>query len=96
MLDTLQSLPNQETWPLLILLDLNMPKVSGYEVLRVLKSHDHLKEIPVIVLTNSTRPEDLEKCQQLGTNGFLSKPVDFDELIDPLAYWLSKATLPNG
>jgi len=84
--------------PGLILLDLNLPKVDGHEVLRSIKADPILRRIPVIVLTASTRDEDVVKSYDLGVNTFISKPVQFDEFITVVAtireYWLLIARLP--
>ena len=68
--------------PAAILLDLKLPKVNGLEVLGRIRADEKLKMIPVIVLTSSRQEEDLEKCYQLGVNGYVVKPVDFHEFIN--------------
>jgi CheY-like chemotaxis protein/DNA-binding XRE family transcriptional regulator len=72
--------------PDVILLDLNLPKVGGLEILRRLKADPRMRMIPVIVLTNSQMFSDIEECQRLGANSFIVKPVDFQSLsrITPL------------
>ena len=84
--------------PDLILLDLNLPKVSGFDVLDRIKTSDELSSIPVIVLTVSERQEDIARAYQLGANTYITKPVDFDEFthaIDTLwEYWMVIAKLP--
>jgi CheY-like chemotaxis protein len=84
--------------PGLILLDLNLPKVDGREVLSRIKSHPRLKRIPVIVLTTSTREEDIVRTYDLGVNTFISKPVRFEDFIKVVSaiqeYWIVIATLP--
>jgi two-component system, chemotaxis family, response regulator Rcp1 len=67
--------------PDLILLDLNMPKKNGQEVLADLKADDGLKNIPVVIITTSTRQEDIARVSQLQANHYLVKPVEFDQLI---------------
>ena len=69
---------NMENIPRIILLDLNMPKVGGIEVLRRLKADDKTNEIPVIVLTSSNEDPDIKTCYKLGVNSYVVKPVDFD------------------
>ncbi len=66
----------------LILLDLNMPKVSGKEVLEKIKDDPELTDIPVIVVTNSDYKKDMIECYRLGANGYMQKPADFKKLID--------------
>jgi two-component system response regulator len=84
--------------PGLILLDLNLPKVDGREVLARVKTHPQLKRIPVIVLTTSTREEDIVRTYDLGVNTFISKPVRFEDFIKVVSaiqeYWIGIATLP--
>jgi CheY-like chemotaxis protein len=84
--------------PGLILLDLNLPRVSGIEVLAKIKSDSALRRIPVIVLTTSTREEDIVRAYDLGVNTFISKPVRFEDFISVVTaiqeYWIVIATLP--
>jgi CheY-like chemotaxis protein len=84
--------------PGLILLDLNLPKVDGREVLEKIKADPKLKRIPVIVLTMSTREEDVMRTYDLGVNTFISKPVRFDDFMKVVMtikeYWILIATLP--
>jgi CheY-like chemotaxis protein len=84
--------------PDLILLDLNLPKVSGFDVLDRIKTSDELSSIPVIVLTVSERQEDIARAYQLGANTYITKPVDFEKFmhaIDTLwEYWMVIAKLP--
>jgi CheY-like chemotaxis protein len=84
--------------PGLILLDLNLPKVNGLDVLKRLKADPELKRVPVIVLTASTQEEDIVRSYDLGVNTFISKPVEFEEFIKVVTmieqYWIFIATLP--
>lgn len=84
--------------PGLILLDLNLPKVNGLDVLRELKADPKLRRVPVIVLTASTHEEDVVRSYDLGVNTFISKPVEFEEFIKVITmieqYWILIATLP--
>jgi CheY-like chemotaxis protein len=61
----------------LLLLDINMPRMDGIEVLKRMKEDDHLKEIPVMMLTTTDDPREVEKCYRLGCNVYITKPVDF-------------------
>jgi CheY-like chemotaxis protein len=74
-----------------ILLDLKLPKVDGLEVLRILKSDDRLKFIPVVVLTSSREESDLVESYRLGVNAYVVKPVNFSEFINAVkevgAFW---------
>ncbi|MBK8657686.1 MAG: response regulator [Bacteroidetes bacterium] len=66
----------------LVLLDLNMPKVSGKEVLEKIKSDPDLESTPVIVVTNSDYKKDMIECYRLRADGYLQKPADFKKLVD--------------
>jgi len=83
--------------PGLILLDLNMPKMDGREALRLLKSDQEFRRIPVIVLTTSKAEEDIFKAYDLGVNSFICKPVRFQELVEVTSeignYWLRTVAL---
>ena len=68
--------------PVLVLLDLKMPKVDGIEVLRQVKSDPQLKSIPVVVLTSSREEQDLVRTYDLGVNAYVVKPVDFHEFVE--------------
>ncbi len=85
--------------PDLILLDLNLPKLDGSEVLARIKGDDSLKTIPTIILTTSDAEADIIRSYQLQANSYLSKPVEldaFEELVKSINdYWLIKAKLPQ-
>jgi CheY-like chemotaxis protein len=68
--------------PVVILLDLKLPKVSGLELLRHLKAHPALRRIPVVVLTTSSEESDVRTAYQLGANSYIVKPVDFDKFVE--------------
>jgi two-component system response regulator len=84
--------------PDLIMLDLNLPRKDGREVLKELKDDPSLKIIPVIVLTTSRSDEDILRSYQLNANCYITKPVDFQHFIDVVKsienFWLSVVTLP--
>ncbi|MBI5206456.1 MAG: response regulator, partial [Candidatus Firestonebacteria bacterium] len=67
--------------PGLVLLDINMPKMNGIEVVKRIKEDESLRRIPVIMLTVSRREEDIIKSYNFGCNSFLQKPVDFDNFV---------------
>jgi CheY-like chemotaxis protein len=67
--------------PILVLLDLKMPKVNGLEVLKAIKADEYLKIIPVVVLSSSRETPDLVQCYQHGVNAYVVKPVDFAEFM---------------
>jgi hypothetical protein len=73
---------NGQPLPIVILLDLNMPKVSGLEVLKVIKSHPDFKMIPVVILTTSSESSDIKTAYQLGANSYIVKPVNFEKFIE--------------
>ena len=83
---------NPLTWPKIILLDIKLPKVNGFEVLQRLKSNNTTKKIPVIIFTSSNERQDLELAYQLGANSYLVKPDKYQklkELVQYLGkYWL--------
>ncbi|MCA1906894.1 MAG: response regulator [Magnetospirillum sp.] len=85
--------------PHLILLDLNMPRMGGREVLEVLRTDPQLHKIPVVVLTTSDVEADIEASYQLGANSFITKPVDIDQFIESVKamgdYWFSVVRLPG-
>ncbi len=68
--------------PIVILLDLKLPKVSGQEVLNDVKGNDQLKTIPIVVLTSSKEESDLINSYQKGVNAYVVKPVDFHDFVD--------------
>lgn len=78
--------------PKVILLDLKLPKVDGLEVLKTIKSHEHTKTIPVVILTSSHEEQDLVKSYQLGVNSYMVKPIDFTQFTQAVReigfYWL--------
>jgi len=87
------------TTPDLILLDLNLPKRDGREVLEEIKTDDHLKRIPVVVLTTSNAEQDILKTYTLHANCYINKPVDFEKFFDVIQkiedFWLATAILPT-
>jgi CheY-like chemotaxis protein len=86
--------------PGLILLDLNMPRMDGHEVLRALRADPALRRIPVIVLTTSSAEEDVLRSYELGANCFITKPGTFDRLVEVVRildqHWLQTASLPHA
>lgn len=90
---------NPNHTPKVILLDLKLPKIDGLEVLRILKSDEEKKIIPVIVLTSSDQERDMIESYKLGVNSYIQKPVDFDQFIKAVNqigyYWLLLNKLPK-
>jgi two-component system response regulator len=86
--------------PHLILLDLNLPRKDGREVLEEVKKDPDLKMIPVIVLTTSSAEEDIVKCYGLHANCYVTKPMDFSDFIRMVQvfedFWINIASLPPG
>jgi CheY-like chemotaxis protein len=84
--------------PDLILLDLNLPGTDGREVLVVIKQHKTFRVIPVVVLSTSLSPKDIEACYQSGANSYMLKPMNFNHLKDlvqaTLDYWFKAVLLP--
>ena len=90
---------SQAITPDLILLDLNLPKKDGREVLLEIKTDSKLKRTPVVVLTTSNAQQDILKSYNLHVNCYINKPVDFDKFFDIIQkiedFWLSTAILPT-
>ena len=84
--------PNSPRLPSVILLDLNLPKVSGFEVLKQIRSDPRTRRIPVVIMTSSHEEEDLLASYDLGANSYIRKPVDFANFVEAIAsmglYWL--------
>jgi two-component system, response regulator len=78
--------------PVLVLLDINLPKVNGLDVLRAIRSHEHTRYLPVVVLTTSNEERDIVESYQLGANSYVRKPIIFEEFLEAVRilglYWL--------
>jgi len=87
------------TSPRLVLLDLKMPKVDGLEVLRIIRSTESLRMLPVVMLTSSAEEGDLLKSYALGINSYIVKPINFSTLSEVVArlgyYWIAINRLPE-
>ena len=84
---------------LLVLLDLDMPVLDGYQVLERMKADERTKRIPVVILTTTDDAREVSRCYELGCNVYVTKPVDykqFSEAIHKLGLFLSVVTIPNG
>lgn len=85
--------------PDLILLDLNLPKKDGREVLAEIKADEHLKKIPVVILTTSTAEEDIARAYSTHANCYITKPVDLEEFLRVVQsienFWLTLVKLPS-
>ncbi|MBI4979376.1 MAG: response regulator [Spirochaetes bacterium] len=86
--------------PIVILLDLKMPRMGGIQVLRQLKSDVHMSSIPVVILTSSREEHDLNECYKIGVNAYVVKPVHFTEFIEAVrqigVFWAMINEPPPG
>ena len=84
--------------PDIILLDLNLPRKDGREVLKEVKENENLKSIPIVILTTSSASEDVVKTYRNHANCYITKPVDFDQFLSVVTaiedFWLKVVTLP--
>lgn len=84
--------PKKAPKPGLILLDINLPKLNGIDVLKKVKSDEKLRRIPIIMLTVSKRDEDVVRSYDLGVNSYIVKPVEFDKFVETIKnielYWI--------
>jgi CheY-like chemotaxis protein len=90
---------NREEIPKVILLDLKMPKINGLEVLKKIKSNEHTKIIPVVLLTSSKEDKDILEGYKLGVNSYIVKPVEFANFVKAVGdiglYWLLVNQAPD-
>ena len=86
--------------PALVLLDLNLPKLNGREVLQAMRANAATRALPVVVLTTSAEPLDVGSVYDLGANSYIQKPVEFERFLDVVRqiglYWLVLNQPPNG
>ena len=89
----------ERTYPSFILLDLNMPKKDGREVLREIKQHPEFRKIPVVVFTTTNSENEVKRCYELGANTYVVKPVSFDSLLKVVEeirmYWQNAAPVTD-
>ncbi len=89
----------EQHFPGFILLDLNMPKKDGREVLKEVKQHPLYKKIPVIVFTTTRNELEIKRCYELGANTYIVKPISFEALLkvvdDIQSYWFHTASIPR-
>jgi len=89
--EALKILEDKSKFPDIILLDLNMPKMSGVEFLTIIKEKYEFKHIPIIILTTSDNQKDLLECYRIGVSGYVLKPLKYDDYVnkikDILVYW---------
>jgi CheY-like chemotaxis protein len=89
----------EDLGPFVVLLDLKMPRVDGFEVLRRLKESPQTAAVPVIVLTTTDDPREIARCYELGCNVYICKPVEYDAFIEAvrrLGFFLQVVKLPSG
>jgi len=90
-LNSLQPFEKEKKFPRFILLDLNMPKKDGREVLKELKQHPELKKIPVVIFSTTNNEQEMRRCYELGANSYITKPNSFESLLKTVAalrsYW---------
>ena len=89
---------HQSSAPLLVLLDLNLPVLDGYQVLKRLKSDDATRHIPIVILTTTDDPREMAKCYEYGCNVYITKPVDyecFSNAIRQLGLFLAVVAIPD-
>jgi two-component system response regulator len=85
--------------PKLMLLDLKMPRLDGFDVLGELKGDERTRALPIVAMTSSNQPADLERAYRLGVNGYVTKPVQFADLMEAVArigmYWVMLNQVPE-
>jgi two-component system response regulator len=97
--ELIEYLQNAYPRPYVTLLDLNMPRMDGMQVLEWLRSHTSYRAIPVVIYTTSREPTDIERCCRAGANSFMTKCSNFEDLVDKVKafseYWTETAELPR-
>jgi len=92
--------PKKSPRPCIILLDVKLPKMTGFEILKTLKNDPELKVIPIILLTTTCNKEDIERGARLGVNDYIVKPVEFDSFMHKVKglgkYWALISNLTNN
>lgn len=91
--------PGAAPRPGLLLLDIKMPKMDGFECLRQIRADPTLRQIPIVILTTSRAEADIYRSYDLGVNSFVSKPITFDQLVEAMRalgrYWFQIVALPS-
>lgn len=97
-LESFNGTADKSNFPSLIILDLNMPKKDGREVLKEMKNHPSYKAIPVIIFTTTKNEMEVRRCYELGANSYIVKPVSFDGLLNIIReiknFWFNTVVLP--
>jgi len=90
----------QDVTPRLVLLDINMPRIDGIQVLTAVKANERTRSIPVVVMTSSQEDRDISRCYDLGANSYVVKPVEFNALVGCAThagfYWLAVNRTPSS
>jgi len=98
-LNTINAQSSNKIFPRFILLDLNMPKKDGREVLKELKQHPDFKKIPVVIFSTTNNEQEMRRCYELGANSYITKPNSFESLIKTVAalrsYWTHTSSIPT-
>lgn len=88
----------EDSKPYLLILDIKMPKMNGFDVLKKLKGDDNYKKMPIIMLTTTDNPDEIEKCHLLGCSNYITKPVEYQkfvEIIRQLGLFISIIEIPK-
>lgn len=89
----------EKIFPRFILLDLNMPKKDGREVLKELKQDNDLRKIPVVIFSTTNNEQEMRRCYELGANSYITKPNGFESLLKMVStlrgYWMQTASVPQ-
>jgi len=89
-----------EDYPDLILLDLNLPGKSGFDLLETIRNETVFHHVPVVIVSSSENPEDINRCYELSANAYITKPADPDDYIrmidDTVDFWITTATLSTN
>jgi len=97
-IDYFESLTEKQELPNLVLLDINLPKLSGHDVLYYIKNNERFRAIPVIMLSTSSSEKDILQCYQNHVNCYITKPIDVDEFIGAIAriedFWINFVSIP--
>jgi CheY-like chemotaxis protein len=85
--------------PKVILMDLKLPKISGLDVLKEIRSHNEFKDVPIVILTSSSMETDIIESYKLGVNSYIVKPVNFENFVESVKqigyYWMILNKIPN-
>jgi len=98
-IDYFEAIEDSESIPDIVLLDINLPKVRGQEVLIYLKNHDRFKQVPVIMLTTSSAEKDIFTSYKNHVNCYITKPVDIADFVKAISkiedFWINIVTIPK-